>query len=304
MVANASVHFQLWENQYKLNLLPKDQELTVPRHRFPYYVGMNKGEADHWLGIFRRNNDFPIEFLASVCEVAVVSGIGHINLTAWRSILIKRIKENDRILWETILSRHGINTRYSSNELNWQLPNRDREAWAIKNDLARDFTDRDIRTFGLTFAVVTEVSPEINSSVVIYKKGSLPFWGIFKGLSSYDIFVTENFQPNGRTYVLYEKNVPWSGLAMRLRNLSRRYFDKIAEAVPPAPAPKPKESLKKESLLYQCSLCFTVYDEESGDPLAEIAPKTKFKDLPNTYCCQLCGAGKEKFEKVAERSFV
>jgi rubredoxin len=298
--SNPSEYLKVWESELKLNLLPHDQGLKIPRHRFHYYVGMNKGEVDNWLGIFRRNNDFPIDFLASLYEVASASGIGQINLTTWRSILIKGIKENDRILWETILSRHGINTRYSSNELNWQLPNRDKEALRIKNDLIRDFTEQDIRTFGLTFAIVTDKTPEINSSVVIQKKGAFPFLGIFKALSSYDISITENFEPNGLTYKLYEQNVSWSGLAIRLRNLSRRYFDKVGEISVAIEKPIIKEAKKKIGIQYQCTLCFTIYDEQTGDPILGIAPNTKFQDLPEDYCCQLCGEGMEKFEKVVE----
>ncbi|MBY0426957.1 MAG: rubredoxin [Cytophagales bacterium] len=291
--------FNEWEAKFKLNFLPKVEKLIIPRHRFPYYVGMNKGEVDHWLGIYRRNNDFPVDFLKSVCDISSASGIGQVNLTAWRSLLIKGIKEGDRILWESVLSRYGINTRYSSNELNWQLADRDKEAWKIKNDLARDFTDRDIRTFGLTFAIVADKTPDINSTVVIYKKGALPYNSLFKGLSSYDIFITDNFQPNGLNYTLYEKNVPWSGLAYRLRNLSRRYFEKIAENIPSvAPKVGSTEKKVKEVFAYQCQHCLSIYHEAAGDPANEILPGTLFAQLPTTYECSLCGAGLSEFKKV------
>ncbi len=48
---------------------------------------------------------------------------------------------------------------------------------------------------------------------------------------------------------------------------------------------------------YVCVLCGYVYDEELGDPENGIAPGTKFEDLPDTFVCPLCGAGKENFEK-------
>lgn len=48
---------------------------------------------------------------------------------------------------------------------------------------------------------------------------------------------------------------------------------------------------------YVCLLCGYVYDEELGDPENGIAPGTKFEDLPDTFVCPLCGAGKENFEK-------
>ncbi len=48
---------------------------------------------------------------------------------------------------------------------------------------------------------------------------------------------------------------------------------------------------------YVCLLCGYVYDEELGDPENGIAPGTKFEDLPDTFVCPICGAGKENFEK-------
>jgi rubredoxin len=48
---------------------------------------------------------------------------------------------------------------------------------------------------------------------------------------------------------------------------------------------------------YVCSVCGYVYDPEQGEPDNGIAPGTKFEDLPDTYECPVCGAGKEDFEK-------
>jgi rubredoxin len=46
-----------------------------------------------------------------------------------------------------------------------------------------------------------------------------------------------------------------------------------------------------------CTICQYVYDPELGDPDREIAPGTSFEDLPDDWCCPLCGAGKDVFEK-------
>lgn len=48
---------------------------------------------------------------------------------------------------------------------------------------------------------------------------------------------------------------------------------------------------------YTCTLCGYVYDEEAGDPENGIAPGTKWEDLPDTWMCPMCGAGKEMFEE-------
>ncbi|MBO5481653.1 MAG: rubredoxin [Clostridia bacterium] len=40
---------------------------------------------------------------------------------------------------------------------------------------------------------------------------------------------------------------------------------------------------------YVCTVCGWVYDEEVAG--------TKFEDLPEDFQCELCGVGKELFEK-------
>ena len=44
---------------------------------------------------------------------------------------------------------------------------------------------------------------------------------------------------------------------------------------------------------YVCSVCGWVYDEELGDPENNIAPGTKFEDLPDDFVCPLCGVDKD-----------
>ena len=47
---------------------------------------------------------------------------------------------------------------------------------------------------------------------------------------------------------------------------------------------------------YVCVLCGYVYDPAEGDPDNNVAPNTKFEDLPEDWVCPVCGAGKEEFE--------
>ena len=48
---------------------------------------------------------------------------------------------------------------------------------------------------------------------------------------------------------------------------------------------------------YVCTICGYVYDPAEGDTDAEIAPGTKFEDLPEDWVCPVCGAPKDQFEK-------
>ena len=60
------------------------------------------------------------------------------------------------------------------------------------------------------------------------------------------------------------------------------------------------KSLKKEVKImdrYVCKVCGYVYDPMKGDPENGIEPGTSFNDLPESWVCPVCGAGKEDFEK-------
>lgn len=48
-----------------------------------------------------------------------------------------------------------------------------------------------------------------------------------------------------------------------------------------------------------CRACGLVYDEEAGDPDSGLAPGTRFKDIPDDWCCPLCGVTKADFELCA-----
>jgi rubredoxin len=49
---------------------------------------------------------------------------------------------------------------------------------------------------------------------------------------------------------------------------------------------------------YLCVICGHVYEEENGDPASGIAPGTKWEDVPLSWRCPDCGAGKEDFEMI------
>lgn len=48
---------------------------------------------------------------------------------------------------------------------------------------------------------------------------------------------------------------------------------------------------------YICNVCGWIYEEALGDPDNDIAPGTKFADLPDDFVCPLCGVGKDDFSE-------
>ena len=49
---------------------------------------------------------------------------------------------------------------------------------------------------------------------------------------------------------------------------------------------------------YMCVICGFVYEEENGLPGEGIAPGTRWEDIPDTWRCPECGAGKDEFEMI------
>ena len=47
---------------------------------------------------------------------------------------------------------------------------------------------------------------------------------------------------------------------------------------------------------YECA-CGYVYDEVAGDPAHDIAPGTKWEDIPDDFVCPQCGLGKDMFKQ-------
>ncbi|MCM8822116.1 MAG: rubredoxin [Candidatus Omnitrophica bacterium] len=47
---------------------------------------------------------------------------------------------------------------------------------------------------------------------------------------------------------------------------------------------------------YVCKICGYVYDPEKGDENQNIPPGVQFNELPDSWVCPECGAGKEEFE--------
>ena len=50
---------------------------------------------------------------------------------------------------------------------------------------------------------------------------------------------------------------------------------------------------------YMCLICGWIYDEELGAPEEDLAPGTRWDDVPLAWTCPECGATKEDFEMVA-----
>jgi rubredoxin len=275
---------------------PATQEVELPDFTLPYYEGFNRYGQRSWLGLYRRNEQFSISFLLDVCTLCLETRVGELCTTPWRSLIIKGIEEQDRPAWSRVLGRHNINVRHAANELAWQTEDYNEEGIELKKYILRYFEQHDTRTFGLCFGVQTRDKSEVFGSILIRKRPTLKLgnWGM---LPVYDLYYTENFNPNSRTYFLFETGLMKNHLPNQVDRLCRKFNASRHTQTPRAVRMEVRENPADVSSheLYHCPHCLTVYDETYGDERAGVAPGTPFVDLPVIYLCSTCEAPKSDF---------
>lgn len=277
-----------------------EKELEVPYLTFPYYEGMNRmGLDQYWLGLYWRNNRYDLNFLKEFCGFCLDNGVGKICITPWKSFIVKGIKAQSRPDLEKFLGQWGINIRHSQLEMNWHLPVDDIEALELKKFLVLSFDQNDISTYGLTFGLSNEAGKRSHFSSVIIEKNTPPT--IVKNFTirpTYNVLHFKNFDPNTQVYEAYAHDVDKIELPGLLMELSKNYFKQLGHVE------SKKEETKKATdqltrEVYQCSSCFTIYDEVYGDAKAAIAAGTLFNKIPENYTCPVCDGAKSNFEKKA-----
>ena len=188
---------ELIESQFSYLSCEMHKEMELPYYQFSYYEGFNRIENDYWLGIYKRNNRYSIQFLKDMAELCQQTNVPIVCLTPWKSLLIKRIFRKDRILWEKMLDKHGINVRHAALELNWIVEDHAEEAELLKNEIVNELYKEDIRTYGLIFGIKINESCKLPASVIFSKNSN----------GYYDLFHTENFNPFHQNLLLFKKNL-------------------------------------------------------------------------------------------------
>ncbi|WP_338868384.1 rubredoxin domain-containing protein [Spirosoma sp. SC4-14] len=279
---------------------PARQEVELPEFSLPYYEGFNRYGQRSWLGLYRRDEQFSIAFLLDVCALCLKTRIGELCVTPWKSLIIKGIGEKDRVAWSYVLGKHSINVRHAANELAWQTEDHTDEGTRLKNYIIRNFEKNDTRTFGLCFGIQTRPKSEVFGSVLIRQRPLLQI-GQLALLSVYDVYYTENFNPNSRTYHLFEKglfklHVP-NQINRLCRQFSTRRLQEGADVVRLEPE-KTEVTTELPVRVLQCPHCFTVYDEQYGDSLNDIPAGTPFQKLPSDYTCPTCDTPKAEMREM------
>ena len=271
-------------------------EMRLPPFQLPYYEGFNRAGNKSWLGIYRREELFPLAFLKDVCLLALQTKNGQLYTTPWKSLLIKNIGDPDLSRWEFVLGRYRMNVRHASNELNWQIEDLCPDGLRLKRYLVRQMDQDDVRTEGLSFTIKTQKGSGLAGSVVIrLQEGARS--GQHKVLDRYSIWHTEGFDAHARESVLYRKDLEKETLFPYLVSLCKAFYEQ--QSGDPILAVEPGTgigAIARQEPGFQCRHCLTLYEEQYGDPDQAVLPGTPFGRLGADYVCPVCGAPKADFD--------
>ncbi len=269
------------------------EPLKLPDFSLPYYEGFNKYlNGKYGLGIYRRNELFPIAFLKDICSLCLKTRVGQLYTTPWKSFLIKGINEADRKDWGFILNNYRINVRHAANELNWQLENLCKESLELKKQLVREFEEYDLRTYRLCFAIKMQPKTGLLASIVIKKTKA----GLF------DILHTRDFNPNSKDFVVYKENLSANTLGRSLIELCDFYHGLLSDSnmLLLQDAGAEKENHIETVELYQCKNCLSIYDKSYGDQFNNVPVGIEFKNIEN-YICPVCESTADCFMAIKKQ---
>ncbi|GAB3532062.1 hypothetical protein GCM10027443_15300 [Pontibacter brevis] len=281
---------------------PVTKALKLPDFKLPYYEGFNRYGNKLWLGIYRRDELFPVSFLKDVCKICLKTRVGQLYTTPWKSIIVKGIELTDRDLWDVVLCKHRINVRHASNELNWQVEDLCDYGLDLKNYLVRIFNEKDVRTYRLCFAIKTQPKTGLFGSIII-RTQQQDVQGTDFSNERFEILHTREFNPNSKEFISYRKDVTRQELSTYLIELCDLFYELQSEPEFMSNAVYLEEEVPAEPeeqvihQVYQCKNCFTVYDEAFGDALNQVTAGTPFYAIA-AYSCPTCDAPKEDFVPV------
>ncbi len=265
---------------------PLNEPLTLPDFYLPYYEGFNKySDNKYWLGVYRRNEHFPLDFLKEVCALCLQTRIGQLYTTPWKSLLVKNIDQVDRRRWENLLNKYRLNVRHAANELNWQVEDQCKEGLNLKKYLVREFEEADLRTYRLCFAIKTQPRTGLFGSIVLRKQEH-----------GWDVLHTRDFNPNSKDFLSYKSGLAEHQLSDTLMALAQIYYQSYSiNELNTGSDSFPENEVKGEmKTVYQCIHCLSIYDDSFGEEMSGILPGTSFDTLPD-YTCFVCGSSKDDF---------
>lgn len=278
----------------KWNSIVNNEEIEWPDYILPYYEGLNKYNDGYWLGIYRREEWFPIDFLKDLVKLCKSTGIQELCITPWKSLIIKNIHELHRPKWIQLLNFHSINIRHNLNELNFQVEDINEDSLKLKKFIVKYLNEDDIRTAGICFGIKSRPKTEVFSNILIRKRFLINF-GRLGMIPVYDILLSKDFNPHARTGMVYRSSLLKYLLPEEIHGCIREYYRNKIKMTDPIDDESPNVAVtqteKTRDYFYQCSRCKTILDD----------PTDLFEE---NLVCPNCGAQGEEIYKINRNELI
>ncbi len=273
--------------------------LKLPDAQIPVYEGFHRMQSGNfWLGLYRKNQAFPLPFIEALCDLCRQTRVGKLFLTTYKTLLIKDIREADRPTWDRLLGRFGIRTNVPAWHLNWQIPDADASSLALRNHILNQLEEADVRTDELSFAVNVPFS-EAAASVVIQQNRDVGDAASRPGSPEhFDVYQRTHQTTTNTQYVVVAKSRPLAQLSGVVEQLALAHYERLNTAAPGPMVDDAPVAEKPQRLVHACPDCLSQYDPRYGEPHRGILAKTPFDALPTDYACGICEAEKTLFVDV------
>lgn len=103
------------------------------------------------------------------------------------------------------------------------------------------------------------------------------------------------------THTLFNAEIVAAEVIKEGEPMTYAYYHQVKRGTTPKTAPtyieEKKEATTKMSK-YKCQICGYIYNPELGDPDGHVPSGTPWEKLPDDWVCPVCGATKDKFDKI------
>ena len=103
------------------------------------------------------------------------------------------------------------------------------------------------------------------------------------------------------THTIFNGEIVAAEVVKEGEPMTYAYYHEVKRGTTPKTAPtyiaENKEATTKMSK-YKCQVCGYIYNPELGDPDGHVPPGTPWEKLPDDWVCPVCGATKDKFDKI------
>ncbi|TAF97355.1 MAG: hypothetical protein EAZ32_12605 [Cytophagia bacterium] len=245
---------------------PLTTELKLTPKPYPHHEGIYRYDDRYWAGLYVREGVFKADFLQELCALCIKTKIGRLYPTPFKTFIVRDIPKETIYQWDRLLGLFGVHTHYSSLELNWQIPDADAAAIALKVELTEAFERIKIRTSSLSFSIGTR-SPDTTSTIVIEPLDA--------HYQAFRVVYSPNFFIGNSEWHTFAEQVNRADLPETLRQLTLVYYQQLSTEKRGGLTQKSESIKPVVQQVWQCRHCLTIAEHTT---------------LPLDYQCSMCDA--------------